>query len=217
MSEIEQINVLPFRKIVQIAWRGIRIRLLRSLLVTSGIILAIAFLTYILYSDAFARHVNDRCSEQLIAQLVKAGKLSDVDYENQKIQTIWMVALALMISFVGIVNAMLMSVTERFREIGTMKCLGALDQFIVNLFLLESIFQGVAGTAAGIIIGLILTYAEGMSTYGGEVWTLIPAIEFFELMGSCFVAGVALAVAGAMYPARRAAQMQPVDALRSEM
>ena len=52
---------------------------------------------------------------------------------------------------------MLMSVTERFREIGTMKCLGALDTFIVKLFLLESTFQGLAGTSAGIVIGFALT------------------------------------------------------------
>ena len=51
---------------------------------------------------------------------------------------------------------MLMSVTERFREIGTMKCLGALDGFIVKLFLIESLFQGMAGTVMGVLLGLVL-------------------------------------------------------------
>ena len=48
----------------------------------------------------------------------------------------------MLVAFVGVLNAMLMSVTERFREIGTMKCLGALNSFIVKLFLIESLFQG---------------------------------------------------------------------------
>src|SRR6185437_9456808 len=74
-----------------------------------------------------------------------------------KVQTRWMLGLALLVAFVGILNAMLMSVTERFREIGTMKCLGALDTFIVKLFLIESLFQGVVGTTLGVIVGLGLS------------------------------------------------------------
>ena len=62
-SEIES---LPLRKVVQIAWRAIRVRIWRSLLVVSGIILAISFLTYILCSDSLLRHVADRGSSQLV-------------------------------------------------------------------------------------------------------------------------------------------------------
>ena len=50
---------------------------------------------------------------------------------------------------------MLMAVTERFQEIGTMKCLGALDRFVVRLFLLESGFQGLAGALIGALIGCL--------------------------------------------------------------
>ena len=76
---------------------------------------------------------------------------------QRRIQTNWLIGLALLVAFVGILNAMLMSVTERFREIGTMKCLGALDSFIVKLFLIESFFQGGAGTVAGHPLGLLLS------------------------------------------------------------
>jgi putative ABC transport system permease protein len=58
---------------------------------------------------------------------------------------------------VGIVNAQLMAVTERFREIGTMKCLGALDRFILRLFLLEAGMQGVVGAMAGAMMGAMFS------------------------------------------------------------
>lgn len=213
-SEIES---LPLRKVVQIAWRAIKVRIWRSLLVVSGIILAISFLTYILCSDGLLRNVAAHGSPQLVDQLTKAGTLNQENAANQRIQTYWMVGLALLISFVGIVNAMLMSVTERFREIGTMKCLGALDTFVLRLFLLESAFEGTLGSALGLIIGLVLGYAEGFSAYGSDVWHLLPLNELGIIVVGCYVAGVVLTVVGALYPAYEAARMTPVMALRSEV
>ena len=133
------------------------------------------------------------------------------------IQSRWMAGLALMISFVGILNAMLMSVTERFQEIGTMKCLGALDSLIVRLFLLESIFIGSVGTTFGILIGLLLATIEAWVTYGSAVWWTMPWLKMLQIVGFCYLIGVVLTVGGALYPAWRAARMQPVVALRSEI
>jgi len=130
---------LTFWKSVRMAWQSIRVRLFRSILVVSGIVLALAFLTYILSADALLRAVAFDGPPELKAELERQGVLADLADEDAAIQTRWMAALALMISFVGILNAMLLSVTERFHEIGTMKCLGALDSFIVRLFLLESV------------------------------------------------------------------------------
>ena len=67
--------------------------------------------------------------------------------QEQGISTkdIWLIIMSLIVCVVGIANSMLMAVTERFQEIGTMKCLGALDRFVVRLFLLESGFQGLSG------------------------------------------------------------------------
>jgi len=187
------------------------------MLVTSGIILALAFLTYILCSDTLSRNVPQRGSPQLVEELIKQGVILDTEDTDASVQTWWMVALALLISFVGILNAMVMSVTERFREIGTMKCLGALDSFIVKLYLLESIFQGCAGTLVGLSLGLGLALLEGLSIYGAETWRLIPAATFARLIAICLVTGVTLTILSALYPAWRAAKMQPVDAMRSEI
>lgn len=138
------------------------------------------------------------------------------DIESDRIQTRWMLGLALLVAFVGILNAMLMSVTERFREIGTMKCLGALDGFIVKLFLIESLFQGLAGTIIGIIVGLGLSLLALSSTYGQFLWKNPPMGQVFLYALFCLAVGVGLTVAGAVYPAWQAARMQPVDAMRVE-
>ncbi|MBT3380230.1 MAG: FtsX-like permease family protein [Lentisphaerae bacterium] len=207
---------LPFRNAVKIAWQSIRVRLARSLLVTSGIILALAFLAYILCSDALQQSIIEHGSAKLLEELRNSGVLVVAD-ADARIQTRWMIGLALLVSFVGVLNAMLLSVTERFREIGTMKCLGALDRLIVQLFLLESTFQGIVGTSLGIVLGVVLTLLEAMGLYGSAAWGLIPVGEFLVRVVVCLLAGTALTVFGALYPARVASRMQPVDAMRSEV
>ncbi|MBN1865830.1 FtsX-like permease family protein [Candidatus Sumerlaeota bacterium] len=264
---------LPIHHTLHIAWQNIRVRLGRSLLVTSGIILALAFLTYIRGSDILARNVvtqgppvlGERIEEleaqrqaflaadpQIASKLkaknadedhppktaeenqfealqkkmrrtqqIRAGLesegLTGLDDKDARIQTRWMLSLAMLVSFVGILNAMLLSVTERYAEIGTMKCLGALDSLIVELFLIESFFQGVLGTTAGIVIGLALTLIEGQARYGSVVWTLIPYGGFLSTILICFTAGIVLTIGGALYPGYRAAKMRPVEAMRAEV
>jgi len=207
---------LTFWKSVRMAWQSIRVRLFRSILVVSGIVLALAFLTYILSADALLRAVAFDGPPELKAELERQGVLASLA-DDAVVQTRWMAALALMISFVGILNAMLLSVTERFHEIGTMKCLGALDSLIVRLFLLESVFIGSAGTTAGILIGLILAAVEAWAAYGGAIWSTMPVLKMLQIVGLCYLIGVVLTVGGALYPAWRAARMQPVVALRSEI
>lgn len=212
-----EVEELPLAKITQIALKGIRIRIWRSLLVVSCIVLAMAFLSYILGADAFQRHLAERGSPGLVERLVRSGALAPDSAANQRIQTYWMVAIAVLISFVGIVNAMLMSVTERFREIGTMKCLGALDSFVLKLFLIESAVVGSIGTLIGILMGVLLAYAEGLSLYGAETWRIVHGGELLGIVAGCTAAGIAITVLGAVYPAYRAAQMNPVVALRAEV
>jgi ABC-type antimicrobial peptide transport system permease subunit len=129
----------------------------------------------------------------------------------------WIIILGLMLAAVGITNAMLMSVAERYREIGTMKCLGALDSFIIRLFLLESVFQGVAGTIVGVVVGFLLICFYTFFAYGwGMTLRTFPlaTILIYSFWG--FLLGFGLSVLGAILPALRAAKMQPVDAMRVE-
>ena len=204
---VERQIVLPLGKAIEISVKSFKIRMGRSLITMGGIILAIAFLMSILTSQALTR----------AASREEAAVLTDREKEELKEEEArrkWLVGLSLLVCGVGITNAMLMSVTERYKEIGTMKCLGALDRFVVKLFLLESGFLGVIGSVAGIILG------GGISFLGawvrGDLGAGFPAREIlFYALASGF-AGVLLAVLGAIYPAYRAAQMVPAEAMRVE-
>ena len=220
--------VLPMSKAVEISFRSLKIRFGRSLITTSGVILAIAFLMSVWSSNAIVGSLRDvnKSEINLLLQkngietgLAESGEASAEAQarmlEEESKQT-WLISLSLLVCVVGIANAMLMSVTERFREIGTMKCLGALDSFIVKLFLLESTFQGIAGTTAGIIIGFALTFLLGLLDYGGYVLDYFPLSKIAESAGYALVVGTSLSLIGAMLPAYRAAKMEPVEAMRSD-
>ena len=220
--------VLPMSKAVEISFRSLKIRFGRSLITTSGVILAIAFLMSVWSSNAIVGSLRDvnKSEINLLLQkngietgLAESGEASAEAQarmlEEESKQT-WLISLSLLVCVVGIANAMLMSVTERFREIGTMKCLGALDSFIVKLFLLESTFQGFAGTTAGIIIGFALTFLLALLDYGGYVLDYIPLNNIAESAGYALVVGTSLSLIGAMLPAYRAAKMEPVEAMRSD-
>ncbi|HEY0009065.1 MAG TPA: ABC transporter permease [Tepidisphaeraceae bacterium] len=138
------------------------------------------------------------------------------EIEANRMQTKWIIGLALLVAFVGILNAMLMSVTERFREIGTMKCLGALDGFIVKLFLLESLFQGVVGTVLGILVGLGVSFGMAGLTYGGAAFYNVLWNDIGWAVLISMIVGMVLSVGGAILPALQAARMEPIAAMRSE-
>ncbi len=315
---------LPMSKAVEIAWKSIRLRLSRSMLVTSAIVLALAFLCSILTTETLIDGMRDwvrdfptsdrfkelkaqrdkldielKAMESTLrfdvtqakpaqdapafkpkvafdgdewddvrervgalpvpsADLTKLltadpGRLAEVkkmiglmgerktiraelnrpedlkavmagkgvptettEIAANKIQTRWVIALALLVAFVGILNAMLMSVTERFREIGTMKCLGALDGFIVKLFLLESLFQGTVGTVLGILVGLGVSFGMAALSYGSAGVMNLHRGEIGINVLITLVVGMALSVGGAILPALQAARMEPIAAMRVE-
>lgn len=314
---------LPLSKAIEIAWKQIRMRLSRSLLVTSGIVLAIAFFVAIQINDAFADGMrqwigNFNTSPQAIQlraqrdeaerkalddklllrdkpvtespkdakpfdatsltggatldelksdlgdlptdlKTIQSGLNTDPSYRElfsrwvgearraatirealnapkvleskladngvatrvdniaaSKLQTRWLLGLALLVAFVGILNAMLMSVTERFREIGTMKCLGALDGFIVKLFLIESLFQGIVGTFVGLIVGVMVSLLTNWATYGNLAFKELQVSSMLWAVSISTVVGVVLTVGGAVWPAWQAARMHPIEAMRVE-
>lgn len=147
-------------------------------------------------------------------QLAEGGGAAQSEQAEARARERWLIALALLVAFVGIMNSMLMSVTERFREIGTMKCLGALDSFIVKLFLIESSMQGFLGTMLGVVLGLGLSLMKLHFDYGAGFWAFLPAGELGKRILLAMICGTFLAVAGALYPARVAAKMEPVVAMR---
>jgi ABC-type antimicrobial peptide transport system permease subunit len=109
-----------------------------------------------------------------------------------------------------------MAVTERFREIGTMKCLGALDRFVLRLFILEAGMQGLAGSAAGALVGAVFALAGGLIRFGGPAVQLVAVTEVAASLASATGIGIGLSLLGVLYPALVAARMQPVEAMRVE-
>jgi putative ABC transport system permease protein len=219
---------LPMSKALEISIRSLKIRFGRSLITTSGIVLAIAFLMSVWSQNEVIGSLRDANKSEINLELQKNGvetlMAEGVDAsdeakarlaEDRSKQT-WLISLSLLVCVVGIANAMLMSVTERYREIGTMKCLGALDSFIIKLFLLESTFQGLAGTLVGIVVGLTMTLLLAMLDYGMFVFEYFPTGGILRSALAAIVSGTLLSLIGAMLPAYKAAKMEPVEAMRSD-
>ena len=140
------------------------------------------------------------------------------DKRKERFRTIWIGVISLLVTVIGISNAMLMSVTERFREIGTMKCLGALSSFVTQMFVLEASILGLVGGIAGAIGGAIFAVVVYAITYGGAlVFASLPVLSVLLYGVFSVVAGVVLSIIAALYPARVAAAMVPATALRSSV
>lgn len=127
-----------------------------------------------------------------------------------------MITLSLLVSVAGVLNTMLMSVTQRYREIGTIKCLGALDSFVLLSVMLESALLGLAGAVLGILLGVILSLLMGLVVVGTDVFGMSYWAGFWwKMLLSAFV-GLSLTSLGAAFPAFVAAKMPPVEAMRGE-
>lgn len=193
-AKIERQISLPPKQAFTIALRNITIRLGRAMITGAGTMLGIAFLMSVFTSTA-----------------IQQAKGIEILPEQQQKNT-WLVVMSLLVSVVGITNAMLMSVTERYKEIGTIKCLGALDNFVVKLFLIESGLLGFFGSLLGSLLGMVFMLATGTGVLGNIAWG-----DLMVRFGMCIVIGTFLSILAAVPPAMRAAKMPPADAMRTEI
>ena len=129
---------------------------------------------------------------------------------------IYLLTLSFIVCMVGIANAMLMSITERFREIATLKCLGATDKFILVQITIEAALQGFVGGVLGVIIGLVITIIKDTLIFGSRLYIYFPISGVFIAMIVSLLAGVFLSVFASIYPAWKAAKMAPMEAMRVE-
>ncbi len=209
-------------KSLEISVKSLKVRFFRSLITVGSLVLAVAFLAFILLGHDVAMGLLSSGDPKLQSDLVKAGfDLAPGRYPGTyevaaSAKDRWIVILSLLVCTVGIVNAQLMAVTERFREIGTMKCLGALDSFVLRLFLLEAGMQGVVGALSGAVLGALAGVMAGLVRFG------VPALVHLNLssvaasIGWSVLVGFGLSLAGVAYPALVASRMPPVVAMRAE-
>jgi len=118
-------------------------------------------------------------------------------------------AISLIVGGIGIMNIMLVTVTERTREIGLRKALGAKKKTIITQFLTESIILTFGGGIIGIILGIALSY--GYSVFNSSIFT----ISFGSVM-LAFLVSVGIGILFGWYPAKKASSLQPIEALRYE-
>lgn len=215
---MERLAPLPLTKSIEIAYKSIKVRFFRSLITTTSLVLAVAFLCYIHVINDLANSILKTGTPQAYQTLLNAG--FDITPQTTSIgesaKQQWIVVLSLLVCVVGIVNAQLMAVTERFREIGTMKCLGALDRVVLLLFVIEAAMQGLVGATIGSLLGCIGGIISSMATLGWVTIETLPPDTLLLTMLQAIAIGCLLSLVGVVYPAIKAARMEPVEAMRVE-
>lgn len=188
--DIQKLRLHP-KLVASMALSSLKLRLSRTLLTLLTIATSTAFLMYLLTVQR-----PDTAAEQQSWGL--------------------MLVLSLLVAAAGVLNTMLMSVTQRYREIGTMKCLGALDSFVLYSVLLESAIVGLCGAVGGVVVGLLLSILLGLLEFGGAVWTQLRLEGLPWKVLVSFGVGMFLTTLGAAVPAWIASKMPPMDAMRGE-
>lgn len=165
-----------------------------------------------------SRHVNQRTRDFTVTAYATIQEQISSITQTISLFLAAIAAVSLLVGAVGIANTMFMSVMERTRQIGLLKALGATDNEIMELFLMESGLFGFVGGLLGIICGILISViiiSLGLLAIGTGEGTMniviSPQLIIFALVFSILVG-----IISGVVPARTAAKMSPVDALRFE-
>jgi putative ABC transport system permease protein len=129
-------------------------------------------------------------------------------------------SLALVVASLGIINTLVMAILERRREIGVLKALGASDRDVRKLFFAEAGAMGLVGGLVGVLIGWLIgqaiTFGTNVYLHRRELPSIqISAVPWWMVFGA-IAFSIAVSLAAGLYPASRAARLNPVEALRYE-
>jgi len=144
-------------------------------------------------------------------QVVNQADQLQAAQDTQKTYQIFLLVIAsisLLVGGIGIMNIMLVSVTERTREIGIRKAIGAKKRDILTQFITESVVMSLLGALTGVVLGVLASYLVGRFYQQ----TVVSVQSIFIAVGFAVATGLFFGV----YPAQRAASLKPIDALRYE-
>jgi putative ABC transport system permease protein len=122
--------------------------------------------------------------------------------------------ISMLVAGVSILNIMMMSVTERIKEIGIMRSIGAQRKEVMSMFLYEAIILGVVGSIIGGVLSLLGGYAISSMLLQTTKYLFVPSSMIHIVYGMSF--GIIICLICGIYPAWRAANLNPIDALRHE-
>lgn len=162
----------------------------------------IAQIKQIISSQAPKLSVFPRSAKQIIASMESQGQIFTL-----LLAVIG--GISLLVGGIGVMNVMLVSVSERKKEIGIRKAVGAKNSEIQALFLVESVMLSLLGGVLGVILGLIFTHVVAYFSNWSFTIFVIPPLAGFAV-------SVATGIFFGFYPARRAAKLEPMTSLRSE-
>jgi putative ABC transport system permease protein len=123
-------------------------------------------------------------------------------------------AISLVVAAVSIFNVMIMSVSERVKEIGILRSIGTRKSEIRKMFLYEAIIIGFIGAFIGAVLSIVSGYLTVIAIVGNTAYFFTPASMIYIPQG--MVIGIATCVLSGVYPAWRAADLDPIEALRAE-
>jgi putative ABC transport system permease protein len=151
--------------------------------------------------------------QSLRSQLTTFNQIFDIP----TLFTAAVAAISLVVGGIGVLNIMLVSVTERTREIGIRKAVGATRRAIVEQFLIESIILASLGGAIGVLVGIGLSElgATIAPAFGPTFESFAPTVTIPSIVVS-FAISLAIGLIAGGYPASRAARLRPAEALRYE-
>jgi len=197
-------SCFPIHHAFFFALQGIRLRLGRMLLVLMGVAVAMAFTTVLLTTNALF--------DALPAGVTAGEGLTRVPV----FRWLW-VAVSLLICTGGVINAIVMSVTERIKEIGTLKCLGSRNIHIVEIFLFECLLLGVIGGVLGAVLGygaalLSFAMAAGPRHLNGAM-----ALSALRFVPAVIGMSTVLSLVASVIPVVIAARVEPASAMRYEV